>query len=59
MQPENVKLGLRLSQSAPLYNAFKALKEDAAGWAKLSAAQKRIVEHELRDFVLGAWSMWM
>lgn len=54
-----MKLGLRLSQSAPLYNAFKALKEDAAGWAKLSAAQKRIVEHELRDFVLGAWSMWM
>jgi oligopeptidase A len=26
VQPENVALGLRLAQSKPLYQAFKALK---------------------------------
>jgi len=52
IQPENVKLSLRLAQSKPLYEAFKSLK-DGPEWAKLSAAQKRIVENELRDFVLG------
>ena len=53
MQPENVKIGLRLAQSKPLYQAFSALKASGAEWAALSAAQRRIVENELRDFVLG------
>lgn len=53
IQPENVKLGLRLAQSKPLYAAFSALKDSPEEWGKLSAAQKRIVENELRDFVLG------
>lgn len=52
MQPENVKLGLRLAQSKPLYEAFKALKAGPQ-WSKLSATQQRIVDNELRDFVLG------
>jgi len=52
VQPERVKLSLRLSQSRPLYEAFKAIKEGPA-WAELSEAQRRIVEGELRDFVLG------
>lgn len=52
MQPENVKLSLRLSQSQPLYKAFKALKESKE-WDALSSAQRRIVDNELRDFVLG------
>jgi len=52
VQPENVKLGLRLSQSKPLYEGFKGLKEGPA-WAGLSEGQRRVVDHELRDFVLG------
>lgn len=39
-------------QSKPLYEAFKAIR-DGAGWTALSEAQQRIVEGELRDFVLG------
>ena len=42
----------RLSQSRPLYEAFKSLKEGAQ-WDSLPEARRRIVEHELRDFVLG------
>eukprot|EP00198_Chlamydomonas_reinhardtii_P004414 XP_001693750.1 oligopeptidase A [Chlamydomonas reinhardtii] len=52
VQPENVKLSLRLSQSKPLYQAFKALREGPA-WSGLTAGQRRIVDNELRDFVLG------
>lgn len=52
VQPDNVALGLRLSQSKPLYQAFKALKEGPA-WEKLNEAQRRVVDIELRDFVLG------
>ncbi|GLC35598.1 hypothetical protein PLESTB_000189600 [Pleodorina starrii] len=52
VQPENVKLSLRLSQSKPLYSAFKALREGPE-WTSLSSAQQRIVDNELRDFVLG------
>ena len=46
-----MKLGLRLSQSRPLYEAFKQLKEQR--WDELSTAQRRAVDAELRDFVLG------
>ncbi|CAL5226728.1 g9581 [Coccomyxa viridis] len=51
-QPLQVKFGLRLSQSRPLYEGFRALREGAE-WDRLSEARKRIVESELRDFVLG------
>ena len=51
VQPEKVKLGLRLGQSLPVYNALKALRE-GPGFDKLTAAQKRIVEAELRDATL-------
>ena len=50
-EPEKVKLGLRLSQSRPLYEAFKQLKEQR--WDGLSTAQRRAVDAEIRDFVLG------
>jgi oligopeptidase A len=33
----------------PIYQAFQALR-DGPEWGQLSAAQKRIVENELRDF---------
>lgn len=52
VQPERVKLSLRLSQSKPLYDAFKGIKEGNL-WNQLSEAQQRIVDSELRDFVLG------
>ena len=51
VQPEKVKLGLRLGQSQPVYHALKALKEGPQ-WGGLSGAQKRIVESELRDATL-------
>ena len=52
VQPEKVKVMLRLSQSKPIYEAFKSIKEGDL-WAGLTQAQKRIVDGELRDFVLG------
>ncbi|CAL8464147.1 g3682 [Coccomyxa elongata] len=52
VQPLQVKLGLRLAQSKPLYEAFRALR-DGPEWDGLSEARKRVVENELRDFVLG------
>lgn len=33
----------------PIYQAFQALR-DGPEWEKLTAAQKRIVDNELRDF---------
>lgn len=44
-QPEKVKFELKLGQSKPIYNAFKAIKE-SSDWEKLSDARKRIVECE-------------
>ncbi|MEM8830658.1 MAG: M3 family metallopeptidase [Cyanobacteria bacterium P01_G01_bin.19] len=51
MQPEVIKFYTKLSQSKPLYEAFKGIKEGAE-WNKLESAQKRIVESSLRDFEL-------
>lgn len=42
-QPEKVRFDLRLGQSKPIYNAFKAIKE-SSDWDTLSDARKRIVE---------------
>jgi hypothetical protein len=39
VQPENVALGLRLSQSRPLYEGFRALRE-GEGWGQLTPAQQ-------------------
>jgi oligopeptidase A len=51
MQPEIVKFYNKLSQSKPLYEAFKGIKEGAE-WNKLEPAQQRIVESSIRDFEL-------
>ncbi|MEM8675150.1 MAG: M3 family metallopeptidase [Cyanobacteria bacterium P01_G01_bin.67] len=51
MQPEIVKFVNRLSQSKPLYEAFKGIKAGAE-CDKLEPAQKRIVESSIRDFEL-------
>ena len=51
MQPEIVKFYNKLSQSKPLYEAFKGLR-NSADWDKFESAQQRIVESSLRDFEL-------
>ncbi len=48
VQPQLVQFSNRLSQSQPLYQAFKTLRQ-ADTWATLEPAQQRIVEAELRD----------
>ena len=51
MQPEIVKFYNKLTQSKPLYEAFKGIKEGTE-WDKLEPAQQRIVESSIRDFEL-------
>ena len=51
MQPEIVKFYNKLSQSKPLYEAFKGIKEGTE-WDKLEPAQQRIVDSSIRDFEL-------
>ncbi len=51
VQPEIVKFYNKLSQSKPIYEAFKGLR-NSADWDKLEPAQQRIVESSLRDFEL-------
>lgn len=43
---------LLLRLHRPLYEGFKALREGPA-WGSLSKGQQRVVDSELRDFVLG------
>ena len=51
IQPEVVKFYNRLSQSKPLYEAFKELRQ-SADWDQFESAQQRIIESSLRDFEL-------
>ncbi|KAJ6327885.1 hypothetical protein OIU76_006423 [Salix suchowensis] len=51
VQPEKVKFQLRLGQSKPIYDAFKAI-QDSPQWSSLSDAQKRIVESQIKEAVL-------
>eukprot|EP00262_Sarcandra_glabra_P021187 TRINITY_DN87_c0_g1_i1.p1 TRINITY_DN87_c0_g1~~TRINITY_DN87_c0_g1_i1.p1 ORF type:complete len:788 (+),score=146.39 TRINITY_DN87_c0_g1_i1:23-2386(+) len=51
VQPEKVKFQLRLGQSKPIYNAFRAIQESSS-WQTLSDAQKRIVEAQIKEAVL-------
>ncbi|KAG9140890.1 hypothetical protein Leryth_010425 [Lithospermum erythrorhizon] len=51
VQPEKVEFMLKLGQSKPIYNAFKAIR-DSPDWSSLSDARKRIVEKEIKDAVL-------
>jgi len=52
IQPKKVALSMKFSQSKPIYDAFCALR-DGEGWRELSEAQRRIVEGEIRDAMLG------
>ncbi|MQL83897.1 hypothetical protein Taro_016388 [Colocasia esculenta] len=51
VQPEKVKFQLRLGQSKPIYNAFKAIQE-SPNFSALSDACKRIVEAQIKEAVL-------
>ncbi|WP_017317244.1 M3 family metallopeptidase [Mastigocladopsis repens] len=48
VQPQVVQFSNKLSQSQPIYNAFKVLRASDA-WATLNSAQQRIVEAAIRD----------
>jgi oligopeptidase A len=48
VQPQVVKFWSKLSQSKPLYEAFKALRASES-WDSLESAQQRIVEAAIRD----------
>lgn len=48
-QPDVVTASLRIGQSRPVYDALVALTENADTWAKLTSAQQRAVECEVRD----------
>ncbi|KAJ4776364.1 Oligopeptidase A-like [Rhynchospora pubera] len=51
IQPEKVKFGLRLSQSKPIYEAFKSIR-NSPSWESLTDARKRIVEDKIKEAVL-------
>ena len=48
VQPQVVHFSNRLSQSQPIYQAFKALRHSET-WDKLEAAQQRIIATAIRD----------
>jgi oligopeptidase A len=48
MQPATVQFWNRMSQSQPLYEGFKALR-NSEEWQKLEESQRRIVETSIRD----------
>ncbi|KAL8515877.1 hypothetical protein ACS0TY_014541 [Phlomoides rotata] len=50
-QPKKVEFQLKLRQSKPIYNAFKAIR-CSSDWDNLSDARKRIVELKLKEAVL-------
>ncbi len=56
VQPQVVQFINKLSQSKPIYQAFKTLKESAA-WDNLENAQKRIVETAIREAELSGVSL--
>ncbi|KAK9749668.1 hypothetical protein RND81_02G142200 [Saponaria officinalis] len=56
VQPEKVKFELRLGQSKPIYNAFRAIRE-SSDWPQLSETRKRIVEYQLREAILSGVSL--
>ncbi|XVF59164.1 hypothetical protein PTKIN_Ptkin07bG0253700 [Pterospermum kingtungense] len=47
---------LRLEQSKPIYNAFKAIQE-SPDWHSLNEARKRIVENQIKEAVLNGVSL--
>ncbi|XP_028802844.1 probable cytosolic oligopeptidase A [Neltuma alba] len=56
VQPENVRFLLRVRQSKPIYNAFKAIRE-SPDWKTLTDARKRIVESQIKGAVLAGFAL--
>ncbi|RZC78131.1 hypothetical protein C5167_002360 [Papaver somniferum] len=56
VQPEKVKFLLRLGQSKPIYNGFKAIQESSDCQA-LSDSRKRIVQWKIKETVLNGVSL--
>ncbi|KAF5206013.1 Mitochondrial intermediate peptidase protein [Thalictrum thalictroides] len=56
VQPEKVEFLLKMGQSKPIYNAFKAIQESPS-WHTLSEARKRIVEGQIKEAVLSGVSL--
>ncbi|KAL3849614.1 hypothetical protein ACJIZ3_011496 [Penstemon smallii] len=56
IQPKKVEFQLRLRQSKPIYNAFKAIRS-SSDWESLSDARKRVVELKLKEAVLNGISL--
>ncbi len=50
--PKVTQYYAELSQNLALYRKYKAI-HDSAEYAKLNAEQRKVIEHELRDFRLG------
>ena len=48
-QPKVVRFSTRLSQSAPIYRGWSALRADEKAWAALSETQRRVAEIAIRD----------
>lgn len=48
IQPKMVELGLRISQSKPVYEGLKAIRE-GEGWQDLDEAQQRAIENNIRQ----------
>ncbi|KAL3618978.1 hypothetical protein CASFOL_037206 [Castilleja foliolosa] len=51
VQSEKVAFELKLGQSKPIYNVFKAIRK-SSDWEALSDTRKRIVEAQLKEAVL-------
>ncbi|KAL0450084.1 UNVERIFIED_CONTAM: Organellar oligopeptidase A, chloroplastic/mitochondrial [Sesamum latifolium] len=51
VQPEKVAFELKLGQSKPIYNAFKAIRQ-SSDWEGLTDARKRIVDAQIKEAVL-------
>jgi len=57
VQPEVVAVSLRIGQSRAVADAFRAIRADGAQWARLSDAQRRIVEAQILDSVLSGGAL--
>ncbi|KAD2034900.1 hypothetical protein E3N88_41986 [Mikania micrantha] len=56
IQAAKAEFDLKLGQSKPIYNAFKAIRE-SSDWEGLNDAQKRIVELSIKEAVLSGVSL--
>ncbi|KAL6563661.1 hypothetical protein OROGR_002620 [Orobanche gracilis] len=51
IQPKKVEFQLRLRQSKPIYEAFKAIRT-SSDWVNLNGSRKRVVEMKLKEAIM-------